>query len=203
MATNLQEKISDNPETAMKYHGVHHLVLNTDDIKKTIDFYQGVLGMKLIHAMKTPPGVGTGSGNRGNPPYEEIRHYFFDMGNDDLMAFFEIPKGKEPEHHRNAIGAMQHVSFSITADMAPEFMKRLDNNGVEYRGPIEAMPGIFSIYFFDCNDSRLEVTYQSADNSGQPENLKAFTQTKEQALSELTTVTDDKEWLEWATKDLA
>src|SRR5262249_10374768 len=25
-----------------------------------------------------------------------LRHYFFDMGNDSLLAFFEIPKGKEP-----------------------------------------------------------------------------------------------------------
>jgi hypothetical protein len=43
-----------------------------------------------------PPSLGTGPGNRGNPPYERVRHYFFDMGNDSLLAFFEIPKGKEP-----------------------------------------------------------------------------------------------------------
>jgi catechol 2,3-dioxygenase-like lactoylglutathione lyase family enzyme len=51
-------------------------------MKMTIDFYVGVLGMRLVHAMKVPPGVGTGPGNRGNPPFEEIRHYFFDMGRD-------------------------------------------------------------------------------------------------------------------------
>jgi hypothetical protein len=61
--------------------------------------------MPLVHAMKVPPGLGTGPGNRGNPPYEEVRHYFFDMGNDSLLAFFEIPKGKEPAGNRNAIGA--------------------------------------------------------------------------------------------------
>ncbi len=52
--------------------------------------------MKLIHAMKVPPGLGTGSANRGNPPFENIRHDFFDMGNDSLLAFFEIPKGAKP-----------------------------------------------------------------------------------------------------------
>ena len=65
-------------------------------MKATIDFYVEVLGMPLVHAMKVPPGLGTGPGNRGNPPYERVRHYFFDMGNDSLLAFFEIPKGKEP-----------------------------------------------------------------------------------------------------------
>ena len=74
--------------------GVHHLALCTDDMKATIDFYVEVLGMPLVHAMKVPPGLGTGPGNRGNPPYEQVRHYFFDMGNDSLLAFFEIPKGK-------------------------------------------------------------------------------------------------------------
>ena len=40
--------------------GVHHLALCTDDMKKTVDFYVEVLGMPLVHAMKVPPGLGTG-----------------------------------------------------------------------------------------------------------------------------------------------
>jgi catechol 2,3-dioxygenase-like lactoylglutathione lyase family enzyme len=47
-------------------------------MRATIDFYVEVLGMPLVHAMKVPPGLGTGPGNRGNPPYEQVRHYFFD-----------------------------------------------------------------------------------------------------------------------------
>jgi hypothetical protein len=66
--------------------------------------------------MKVPPGLGTGPGNRGNPPYERVRHYFFDMGNDSLLAFFEIPKGREPAGNRNAIGAMQHGAFVVSAE---------------------------------------------------------------------------------------
>jgi len=45
-----------------------------------------------------------------------VRHYFFDMGNDSLLAFFEIPKGKEPAGDRNAIGAMQHCTFVVAAE---------------------------------------------------------------------------------------
>ncbi len=51
--------------------------------------------MPLVHAMKVPPGLGSGPGNRGNPPFEEIRHYFFDMGRDGLLAFFEMPEGRQ------------------------------------------------------------------------------------------------------------
>ena len=82
-------------DSKISYYGVHHLALNTDDMKMTVDFYVDVLGMRLVHAMKVPPGIGTGPGNRGNPPFEEIRHYFFDMGRDALLAFFEMPKGRQ------------------------------------------------------------------------------------------------------------
>jgi catechol 2,3-dioxygenase-like lactoylglutathione lyase family enzyme len=57
------------PARGTPLRGVHHLSLCTDDIRATIDFYVDVLGMPLVHAMKVPPGLGTGPGNRGNPPY--------------------------------------------------------------------------------------------------------------------------------------
>ena len=103
-------------EGKINFYGVHHLALNTDDMKMTVDFYVDVLGMRLVHAMKVPPGLGTGPGNRGNPPFEEIRHYFFDMGRDGLLAFFEMPKGAKERGDRNALGAMQHVSFAVSPE---------------------------------------------------------------------------------------
>jgi len=53
-------------EGNVRFYGVHHLALNTDDMKMTVDFYVGVLGMRLVHAMKVPPGLGTGPKNRGS-----------------------------------------------------------------------------------------------------------------------------------------
>src|SRR5690348_14817904 len=100
--------------------GVHHLALCTDDIKKTTEFYTRVLGMPLIHALKVPPGLGTGKGNRGNPPFENLRHYFFDAGGDSLLAFFEIPKGAKPKADRDAIAGMQHVSFAVSEEKFDE-----------------------------------------------------------------------------------
>ena len=94
--------------------GIHHLALNTDDMKATVDFYTRVLGMPLVHALRVPPGVGVGPGNRGNPPFENLRHYFFDAGGDTLVAFFEMPKGAKSAGDRDALAAMQHCSFTVT-----------------------------------------------------------------------------------------
>src|SRR5580692_12959626 len=118
--------VQNSTDSKISYYGVHHLALNTDDMKMTVDFYVGVLGMRLVHAMKVPPGVGTGPGNRGNPPFEEIRHYFFDMGRDGLLAFFEIPKGAKPQGDRDAIAMMQHVSFAVSAPSQALIRARLE-----------------------------------------------------------------------------
>lgn len=167
--------------------GVHHLVLCTDDMKKTIDFYVDVLGMPLVHAMKVPPGLGTGPGNRGNPPYENLRHYFFDMGNDALLAFFEIPKGKEPAHNRNAVGAMQHCAFVVTAQRFATLEAHLKAKGVPYNGPVEQFPGMYGIYLYDPNGIRLEFACQPTQGERQ-QVLAALTMTKDEARSELETL---------------
>jgi catechol 2,3-dioxygenase-like lactoylglutathione lyase family enzyme len=172
-----------NPTT----RGVHHLALCTDDMKATIDFYVDVLGMPLVHAMKVPPGLGTGPGNRGNPPYERVRHYFFDMGNDSLLAFFEIPKGKEPAGNRNAIGAMQHCAFVVTAERFREVETRLKSHAIDYIGPIAQGLGLSGIYFYDPNGIRLEFACQPEDGEA-PAVIPCVMQTKAEARKELATL---------------
>jgi catechol 2,3-dioxygenase-like lactoylglutathione lyase family enzyme len=175
--------------------GVHHLALCTDDMKATVDFYVDVLGFPLVHAMTVPPGFGAGPKNRGNPPYEEIRHYFFDMGNDSLLAFFEIPKGAEPRGNRNAIGAMQHCAFVVTPERFKAIEQRLKKAGVEYVGPIPQLPGLMGIYFIDPNGMRMEFACQPADGD-RPAVVDCVKQTKSEAAAELAKLPGvTKEWI--------
>jgi catechol 2,3-dioxygenase-like lactoylglutathione lyase family enzyme len=198
----LKDRASTSAGNQVRFFGVHHLALNTDDMKMTVDFYTDVLGMRLVHAMKVPPGLGTGPGNRGNPPFEEVRHYFFDMGRDGLLAFFEMPKGAKQRGDRNALGAMQHVSFAVSPASQKRICARLEAAKVAYDGPLEILPGIFSIYVFDPNDIRLEFSCQPGNGEGEPEIVPLVTQTKLVALAELKTLTPDKSWLDKATTGL-
>jgi len=181
------------------FRGVHHLALNTDDMKMTIDFYAGVLGMPLIHAMRVPAGLGTGSENRGNPPFENLRHYFFDMGGDSTVAFFEIPKGAMPRGDRNAIATMQHVAFATSPEGAADLLDRLQRHGVENSGVIETLPGLMSVYFFDPNGIRLEFAWRPVDAANDIHVIDSVPQTRAEALAELRTLEDDQAWLERAT----
>ena len=187
----------------ISYYGVHHLALNTDDMKMTVDFYVDVLGMRLVHAMKVPPGIGTGPGNRGNPPFEEIRHYFFDMGRDALLAFFEMPKGAKPKGDRNALGNMQHVSFAVSPQGQARIRARLEANTIAYDGPLEILPGVFSIYVMDPNDIRLEFSCQPSNGEGEPLIVPLVTQTKNEALQELRSLSSNQKWLAKSISGLA
>lgn len=167
--------------------GIHHLALCTTDMKATIEFYTDVLGMPLVHAMRVPPGLGTGPKNRGNPPYENVRHYFFDMGNDSLIAFFELPKDAEPPHNRNAIGAMQHCSFVVAAARFAEIEAHLARSAIPYIGPLPQAPGLVGIYFYDPNGIRLEFSCQP-EYGESPGVIDWATQRRAEAVPELRTM---------------
>ena len=181
--------------------GIHHLALNTEDMKMTIDFYAGVLGMPLVHALKVPPGVGVGPGNRGNPPFENLRHYFFDAGGDTLLAFFEMPKGAKRQGDRDALAAMQHCAFTATEQRFHELVARLQAANVATIGPIPVGAGTWSIYFYDPNGIRLEFCYQAQDGDDVCV-AERWTQTQDEALAELRTLSQDTQWLQRITSHL-
>lgn len=181
--------------------GIHHLALNTDDMKMTIDFYVNVLGMPLVHALKVPPGLGVGPANRGNPPFENLRHYFFDAGGDTMLAFFEMPKGAKESGDRDALAAMQHCSFTATEERFMQLVDRLKIAGVPIIGPIPVGADTLSVYFFDPNGIRLEFSYQ-LDDGDDVRVIERWTQTQDEALAELRSLSNDAAWLEQVTQHL-
>jgi catechol 2,3-dioxygenase-like lactoylglutathione lyase family enzyme len=142
-----------------------------------------------------PAGLGTGPGNRGNPPFENIRHYFFDMGNDSIVGFFEIPKGAKPRGDRDAIGTMQHVSFAVNSESAETLMRRLKAHGVPLQGPVEAAPGLMSVYFYDPNGIRLEFSWRPLDGED-IHVLDLMRVYRKSSMDELRTLHDDPAWVE-------
>ena len=157
MDTRVAGKSSEASATAKPLlRGIHHLAVVTDDMKGTLDFYVRVLGMPIVHGLRTP--VARGAHGAGTPPYGSIPHFFLDMGGDSLLAFFEYPK-TAPKVDRDALGAMQHVSFACGPRRHREILERLKANGTEITGgPLVSIPpAIVSFYFFDPNNIRLEI----------------------------------------------
>lgn len=172
---------TSSPTTAeTRLRGIDHLALVTDDMAATVDFYTKVLGLPLVHARRVPFAA-----DRGQPPYDNLRHYFFDMGNDSLLAFFEYPKDA-PSGNRDSISSMQHLAFHAKRETFKEMMQVLETRGVEYAGPIYLGDRFTSIYFYDPNGIRLEITTDI--DKDEYETVTSVYQSKEVAKVELATL---------------
>jgi catechol 2,3-dioxygenase-like lactoylglutathione lyase family enzyme len=179
--------------------GIHHLALVTADMRTTLDFYVRVLGMPLVHGLRTPsprPDAGPAHGV-GSPPYKNILHYFLDMGGDSLLAFFEYPKGVA-ETDRDTLGAMQHVSFVCGPQRYQQMQARLKANGIQIvAGPLLTIPpAIHSFYLFDPNGIRLEIV---CDYEGDEEDLQVIrscAMPEPELRAQLAAVSGDKAWIE-------
>ncbi len=171
--------------------GVDHLALVTDDMSETMKFYNDVMGMQLLHVRRVPYAP-----DRGQPPYDNLRHYFFGMGNDSLLAFFEYPKGLE-RSDRDLPGGMQHVAFHVPPDKLDKMVEHVKSQGVDVIGPVPLGGRFWSAYFYDNNGIRLELATSLAGK--EIDNVESVLQTEEEAREELATLfentADVEHWL--------
>ena len=123
------------------------------------------------------------------------------MGRDGLLVFFEMPKGVKQKGDRNALGAMQHVSFAVSPESQARIRTRLDATGSLTMVRSKSCRA-FLIHVFDPNDIRLEFSCQPGNGEGEPHIVPQVTQTKAQAMEELRSLTADEKWLAWATAAL-
>jgi catechol 2,3-dioxygenase-like lactoylglutathione lyase family enzyme len=132
----------------MRYHGINHLAMATGDMDGTIRFWRDLLGMRLVAGL-------------GKPGY---RHYFFEISDRDMIAFFEWPEVKpvqEKEHGRVVAGAFvfDHVSFGVdTEDDLWEIKERISTAGMWVSEVIDH-GFIHSIYSFDPNGIPIEFSW--------------------------------------------
>lgn len=186
--------MSKTPESdRVSTRGIDHLAFVTDDLPGTMDFYTRVVGMRLVHVRRVPF-----ERDRGQPPYDNLRHYFFDMGNDSLLAFFEYPKGLE-RSNRDLPGGMQHVAFHVPMERFDAVVERVRSHGVNVIGPVSLGGRFWSAYFFDPNGIRLEfATSRTTTPVGVVDSVR---QTEEEARAELETLFDDPKLVdEWLAK---
>lgn len=132
----------------IKFNGINHLAMATGDIDATIRFWRDLLGMRLVATL----------GKHG------YRHYFFEISQNDTIAFFEWP-GIEPavekEHGRPVKGpfVFDHVSIGVENEAALyELKDRLNAAGVWVSEAIDH-GFIHSIYAFDPNGIPIEFSW--------------------------------------------
>jgi glyoxylase I family protein len=129
----------DRPATTVQ--GVHHVALICSDVEQTIEFYQEFLGFPLVELVE-------------NRDYPGSSHFFFDIGNRNLLGFFDFP-GHEHPPFTETVGGVQHIAISISAQQFGAAKAKLDEAGVDYLGPDRGVEE--SMYFRDPNGVNVEL----------------------------------------------
>jgi catechol 2,3-dioxygenase-like lactoylglutathione lyase family enzyme len=143
--TRLQQE-----EMIMKIDRIHHVAYRCKDAKETVNWYVDNLNMDFILAIAEDHVPSTHEPD----PY---MHVFLDAGNDNVLAFFELPTKPEMGRDPNTPEWVQHIAFKVKdRETLIAFKEKLEKNGVEVLGITDH--SIFhSIYFFDPNGHRVEL----------------------------------------------
>ena len=134
---------------------IHHVAYRCRDAAETVGFYREVLGMDFTIAFAEDFVPSTHEPD----PY---MHVFLDAGGGNVLAFFELPTREPMGRDPNTPAWVQHIAFSVESlTVLEETRRRLLERGIEVIGPTDH--GLFhSIYFFDPNGHRLELTVDTA-----------------------------------------
>jgi catechol 2,3-dioxygenase-like lactoylglutathione lyase family enzyme len=146
-------------QAAPRWRGLNHLALVTGDMDATVRFYVGVLGARLVATIGTP----------------DFRHYFFDIGTGNTVAFFEYqnvelePFSKPAGIPHPRASQFDHLSLALAdEDALLELRDRLKRSNCEVTDVVDH--GIMhSIYFTDPNGIALEASWWTTDPTGRAE----------------------------------
>ena len=123
---------------ASSARGVHHVAIVCADVERTIAFYQGILEFPLTELFE-------------NRDYPGSNHFFFDIGNGNLLAFFDFP-GLDVGPYAEVLGGLHHLAISVEPERWEHLVAKLDAAGV----PNQRMSGS-SVYFQGPDGERLEL----------------------------------------------
>ena len=138
------------------WRGINHLALITTAMDATVRFWHGVLGAELIATIGTPT----------------FRHYFFNFGPEQSVAFFEY-RDTPLETFSKPAGVpdpratqFDHLSFNLPDEHALEQLRqRLQAHGCEVTEVVDHQI-MRSIYFTDPNGIALEASWWVVDATG-------------------------------------
>jgi catechol 2,3-dioxygenase-like lactoylglutathione lyase family enzyme len=124
------------PESSAR--GLHHTAIVSSDVERTVKFYQELLEFPLVELIE-------------NRDYPGSSHFFFGIGNGNLLAFFDFP-GLDVGSYREVLGGLHHIAISIEPSKWEYLRDKLVAAGIELVEHSEV-----SLYFPGPDGERLEL----------------------------------------------
>jgi glyoxalase family protein len=131
--------------------GIHHITAIAGDSQKNLEFYAGLLGLRLVK--KTV-----------NFDAPDVYHFYYgdERGNPgSILTFFPyqgLARGRQGK------GMVSTTSFSISSGAMDFWLERLKKFSIHHKPPEERFPGEVIVYFEDPDGLGLELVFNDKDN---------------------------------------
>ena len=131
--------------------GIHHITAIAGNAQKNIDFYTGILGLRLVK--KTV-----------NFDAPEVYHFYY--GDEQglpgsILTFFPYGQVQSGRHGK---GALNTTTFSVPMASLAYWQQRLKKYNINYKPAQERFGNEVVIYFEDGDGLGLELVFNDADN---------------------------------------
>lgn len=130
--------------------GIHHITAIAGGTQENIDFYSGILGLRLVK--KTV-----------NFDAPEVYHFYYgdEWGNPgSILTFF--PYNGLP-HGRQGKGMVNTISFSVAVTSRNYWLERLKRFDINHKAPQDRFESESVVYFEDKDGLGLELVFNEMD----------------------------------------
>jgi glyoxalase family protein len=130
--------------------GIHHITAIAADTQKNIDFYTGILGLRLVKKTVNFDDPGTYHLYYGDEKGSPGR----------ILTFFPYNGLVRGRHGK---GMLNTTTFSVPVSSSSYWLERLKRFDVAYKEPIERFEGEQVVYFEDPDGLGLELVFTDKD----------------------------------------
>lgn len=135
---------------------LNHFAWRCRDAEETRHFYEDILGLPLVHVIQADRVPSTGE-------YAPYTHIFLRMADGAYVAFFDLGDDETSAPSPNTPSWVNHLALQVPShDDLLAAKAKLEGEGVKVLGVTDHHI-LNSIYFFDPNGLRVELTAWTVD----------------------------------------
>lgn len=131
--------------------GIHHVTAVASNAQKNIDFYTGVLGLRLVKKTVNFDGP-------------DVYHFYYgdEQGSPgSILTFFPYQGLVNGRHGK---GMLNTTTFSVPTTSLNYWLDRLKRFDIAYKKPQERFGGETAVYFEDEDGLGMELVFTDKDN---------------------------------------
>lgn len=144
---------------------LHHFAWRCKDAEQTRAFYEDLLGLPLVHIIRADNVPSTGE-------YCPYVHLFFALEDGSSIAFFDLGDDQAALPSPNTPAWVNHLALKVgSLEKLDSAKARLEAAGIDVIG-VTDHGFLRSVYFFDPNGLRLELSVDMTDGKVSESDMK-------------------------------